>query len=73
MFSMEENPDYTDEAEEEGAEEPDESNKYSKSTDLGGSVVREKTRKTTTLSSEEGEEIEDEISEHESKNKPAED
>jgi len=73
MFSMEENPDYADETEEAESEEPDANNKYSEDTDSDESVIREKTGKTTTLSSKEGEETENKTSEPDSGNESAED
>jgi succinoglycan biosynthesis transport protein ExoP len=72
IFSMEESPDYADETETTESEEPDESFDYSKSTESSGSIVREKTKKTTTLSYEDSEEIDDKGSEPDSGDEPTE-
>jgi hypothetical protein len=73
IFSMEESPDYAEDSETAESEEPDESFKHSKSTESGGSVVREKNKNNTTISNENSEEeIDDKISESNSDDEPTE-
>jgi hypothetical protein len=70
---MEESPDYADDSETAESEEPDESFEDSKNTDSSGSVVREKTKKNTTISNENSkEEIDDKISGSNSDDEPTE-
>jgi capsular exopolysaccharide synthesis family protein len=61
MFSMEESPDYIDDSETDESEEPTEDFTYSESDKPGKSVVQKQTQKTSTLSEEDGEDFDNDI------------
>ena len=71
MFSMEENPDYVDDSETKESEEPAEGFTSSKSAESRESVMRKRTRKTSTLS-EGNVEDDNNVPETDDDNEPAE-
>jgi len=71
MFSMEESPDYADDPKKHNPEEPAESFTSSKSAESGESVKRKRTKKTSRLSEENGED-DNNVSEIDDDNGPAE-